>query len=313
MTESVFGPVQKWGTKKKLPPPAPRLCYVDDHESLVYFTDKPLVGPNAVWGDDWDDAPYEHNAGLPYDWTARYAYFDASIYTPCADMNNSPWSVANINSGQMPWLRRVDGDLDYPHQLYAGASVADFLAFVDAAGGVAVEVPRRVEDKRRGYCMRCKCVNVVLVDEWLCEDCSKDPASSLGHDPLCTFGHYTPQHPYLVGLCICDILLAARETSRPTTLEHTTVGMLVHDPRQCAGQERCSVHKRSDHSMRSFPQLWRADRNLMERTCPHGVGHPDPDHLWFVSHEYGPDEAATQQVHGCDGCCERAWPFDARV
>jgi hypothetical protein len=30
----------------------------------------------------------------------------------------------------------------------------------------------------------------------------------------------------------------------------------------------------------------------MERICPHGVGHPDPD-----------DVFATDTVHGCDGCC----------
>ena len=33
----------------------------------------------------------------------------------------------------------------------------------------------------------------------------------------------------------------------------------------------------------------------MERTCPHGVGHPDPDSPWaHDSHEW---------IHGCDGCC----------
>lgn len=40
-----------------------------------------------------------------------------------------------------------------------------------------------------------------------------------------------------------------------------------------------------------WPQHWRGDRHLMERICPHGVGHPDPDDI-------NPDG-----VHGCDGCC----------
>lgn len=31
----------------------------------------------------------------------------------------------------------------------------------------------------------------------------------------------------------------------------------------------------------------------MERICPHGVGHPDPDCMY----------AKRDTVHGCDGCC----------
>ena len=34
------------------------------------------------------------------------------------------------------------------------------------------------------------------------------------------------------------------------------------------------------------------DRRIMERICPHGVGHPDPD-----------DVLNQDRVHGCDGCC----------
>jgi hypothetical protein len=50
---------------------------------------------------------------------------------------------------------------------------------------------------------------------------------------------------------------------------------------------------RSVHSMRSFPTHFRFDRYLMERICPHGVGHPDPDD----------PQSAIDGVHGCDGCC----------
>lgn len=39
----------------------PVLCYVDD--KFAYFTTQELA---KQWGDDWDDAPYEHNAGEPY-------------------------------------------------------------------------------------------------------------------------------------------------------------------------------------------------------------------------------------------------------
>lgn len=42
-----------------------RLCYIDDDTATAYFTTQPLA---EAWGDDWDDAPYEHNAGTPYVW-----------------------------------------------------------------------------------------------------------------------------------------------------------------------------------------------------------------------------------------------------
>lgn len=72
----------------------------------------------------------------------------------------------------------------------------------------------------------------------------------------------------------------------------------VHPETVCEGRH-CVLHNPSDHHMRDWPTLWRADRRLMERTCPHGVGHPDPDDL-----AYQISEGRTWQAdHGCDGCC----------
>lgn len=42
--------------------------------------------------------------------------------------------------------------------------------------------------------------------------------------------------------------------------------------------------------MLEWPLNWRGDRGLIERRCPHGIGHPDPD-------------TVGDTVHGCDGCC----------
>jgi uncharacterized protein (TIGR02996 family) len=42
--------------------PGAALCYVDGGEA--FFTTQPL---SEQWGDDWNDAPYEHNAGDPYE------------------------------------------------------------------------------------------------------------------------------------------------------------------------------------------------------------------------------------------------------
>ena len=81
---------------------------------------------------------------------------------------------------------------------------------------------------------------------------------------------------------------------RYVRLEHSTVVLCGHHPDACAG-EYCTLHNRSAHHMRAWPQHWRADRGMMERICPHGVGHPDPDELPHVD-----------RVHGCDGCCDPA-------
>lgn len=79
---------------------------------------------------------------------------------------------------------------------------------------------------------------------------------------------------------------------RVITLEHSSETLTnTHDRHNCKGTY-CTIHYRSDHSMRGFPQHWRSDRKIMERICPHGIGHVDPD------------EITEDKVHGCDGCCE---------
>jgi hypothetical protein len=78
-------------------------------------------------------------------------------------------------------------------------------------------------------------------------------------------------------------------------LEHTEKVWLTHPEGRCLG-EVCTIHNRSDHRMRSFPQNWRPDRAIMERICAHGVGHPDPDEYRIIN---GEDDG----THGCDGCC----------
>jgi hypothetical protein len=85
-------------------------------------------------------------------------------------------------------------------------------------------------------------------------------------------------------------------------LEHSPVIIKAHAPGKCAG-EHCTLHNRSDHKMRAFMQHWRDDRGLMERICPHGVGHPDPDQREYLVKRYGKERASAEFVHGCDGCC----------
>lgn len=75
----------------------------------------------------------------------------------------------------------------------------------------------------------------------------------------------------------------------------------VHNDHDCRGTY-CVIHKPSPHHMRDWPTHWRDDRKLMERICPHGVGHPDPDHLAFTP----AGRRETESVHGCCGCCAKA-------
>ena len=81
----------------------------------------------------------------------------------------------------------------------------------------------------------------------------------------------------------------------------------VHDSTKCAGYP-CVMHRPSAHHMRDWPLNWRGDKRVMERTCPHGVGHPDPDDAAY-QHRLG---RAWMTVHGCDinpetgeRCCAR--------
>lgn len=86
----------------------------------------------------------------------------------------------------------------------------------------------------------------------------------------------------------------------PVLLENTDRKIMAHASGECSGT-LCPIHKRTDHHMRSWPQLWREDRKIMERTCPHGVGHPDPDDPRC----FGPHTNGYEALHGCDGCCDQ--------
>lgn len=79
----------------------------------------------------------------------------------------------------------------------------------------------------------------------------------------------------------------------------------VHPADRCA-MGNCVVHNPSEHGTRALPMLLR-EHTLVERVCPHGIGHPDPDSVAFFLLAQGSDMG----VHGCDGCCGRKW-FDAR-
>lgn len=76
----------------------------------------------------------------------------------------------------------------------------------------------------------------------------------------------------------------------------------IHKEKLCAGRN-CVFHNPSDHHMKEWKMVLRLDKEaIVERMCPHGIGHPDPDSMNFFS-SIGKDYLG---VHGCDGCCDKA-------
>lgn len=100
-----------------------KLCYVEsngnkeDEENygfLLYFTSARM---EDQWGDDWDDAQYEYNAGRPYDIhyiddkkvehtiLALQMWVSAENWLKMpSDFSWNSFSVDEINSGAVAWL-----------------------------------------------------------------------------------------------------------------------------------------------------------------------------------------------------------------
>lgn len=123
-----------------------RLCYVDGE--WAYFS---TGRPGDVWGDDWNDAPHDCNAGTPYAERApgltKVAYdgdlrivgegaFGGYVYERWGWL-----SAEQINQGQAPWLVRLAyGDpVTHDLEISAGATLEEFRALVVLAGGCVYE------------------------------------------------------------------------------------------------------------------------------------------------------------------------------
>lgn len=118
-----------------------KLCYVCS--SRAWFTTREVT---EQWGDDWDNVPYEYNAGSPYGWTTwdgekgrekwelTMIHFSANLYTPAdlAPRANSNFSVAMINSKLTPWLTSEDYDV----KIWAGITLPEFVKAVEATKGL---------------------------------------------------------------------------------------------------------------------------------------------------------------------------------
>lgn len=118
------------------------LCYVEG--PWAYFTTQKL---SEQWGDDWDDAPYEHNAEEPYTFQAHHKAegrapwiivkvgWDGNLVPPSDRHINSPWSVEAINAGGVAWLQTPCWHAGEKIVIPAGTSLDDFCLLVANADG----------------------------------------------------------------------------------------------------------------------------------------------------------------------------------
>lgn len=123
------------------------LCFVDD-SCWAYFANVP---PADVWGDDWNDAPHDCNAGRPYDKEGQrlvQVAFDGPYEVAGTD-DRGRWgylSAEDINTGRAPWLYDPGyGEKTYPEPkdvINAGITLQEFRKRIRAAGGQVYEVRR---------------------------------------------------------------------------------------------------------------------------------------------------------------------------
>lgn len=123
-----------------------KLCFIDDERNCAFFTEKDVT---EQWGDDWNDAPYEHNAEYPYEYdydapeqgvengrgiypkiTIKRVYFELDFYNvPRSGYLNSPYSVENINRGVVAWIWNDN------FKLFAGTTMEEFIDTIQDNGG----------------------------------------------------------------------------------------------------------------------------------------------------------------------------------
>ncbi len=73
--------------------------------------------------------------------------------------------------------------------------------------------------------------------------------------------------------------------------------MRVHRAEDCVISPEapwCVIHKPMPGPWSTWRTHWRSDRRIMERICPHGVGHPAAEYYLYATRPH--------VDHGCDAC-----------
>ena len=134
-----------------------KLCYIDG--GTAYFTTQEL---SKQWGDDWDDVPYESNAGTPYGpsisyyadgrqeknprdwnedstpkWEIQTVRFDCYDLESPADKGYKV-NVMEINAGAVAWLYGTTKDSEGNRihvTVLAGDTIDEFKQKIRQMGG----------------------------------------------------------------------------------------------------------------------------------------------------------------------------------
>ena len=121
-----------------------RLCYVDGQKA--WFTDN----FEKQWGDDWNDKPYECNAGEPYEnWSEliednedvfkrkykhhqiklKTLYFETDDWSEQKPCDMGRFSVEDINKGTIAWVHTDK------FNILAGTEMEEFIKIIKENGG----------------------------------------------------------------------------------------------------------------------------------------------------------------------------------
>lgn len=127
-----------------------RLCYVDGQKA--WFTDN----FEKQWGDDWNDKPYECNAGEPYNsWSEliednedifkrkykhhqiklKTLYFETDDWSEQKPCDMGKFSVEDINKGTIAWVHTDE------FNILAGTEIEEFIKIIkENSGKIYMEI-----------------------------------------------------------------------------------------------------------------------------------------------------------------------------
>ena len=102
------------------------------------------------WGDDWNDRPYEHNAGLVYPEYVKATFdvafqFDTLIAEPYLNVSNSQFSKEDMKNGIIPFLCVLPAEsLKHAQEEIKIHGVGHYLDFINSEFTVPIYMNDRL-------------------------------------------------------------------------------------------------------------------------------------------------------------------------
>lgn len=101
-----------------------------NHDWSADWTSYKPEASASYYGDDWNDRPYEHNAGPVYEWFEKgkpliiHFPYDYCVAEPCDGESNSRWCKDDMVARKVPCLVIVPADVTAEDKdwLYGGFS-----------------------------------------------------------------------------------------------------------------------------------------------------------------------------------------------